>query len=182
MTDPELGAWVFELEYVEGGTLGALLAGGARLDPVRVRGIFQGILEALRVAHERGIVHGDVKPANVFVATGGLVKLGDFDRGDPYVFPECLQTIYPIKGRATPVAPPNVIEYEVPDMYGRPWAQIWEKYFETGMQKPAATDDIFSFEYPAAPRRSAPLTAPGWDTRIAGGSLRTPRRSCRRPP
>ncbi len=75
-----------------------------------------------------------------------FVKLGDFDKGEPYVFPECLQTIYPIKGRATPVAPPSVIEYEVPDMYGRPWAQIWEKYFEAGMQKPAEGDDIFSFE------------------------------------
>ena len=56
----------------------------------------------------------------------------DFDEGDPYVFPECLQTIYPIQGRPTPVAPPNVIEFEVPDMYGRPWAQLWEKYFEAG--------------------------------------------------
>jgi hypothetical protein len=74
-----------------------------------------------------------------------FIKQGDFDEGDPYVFTECLQTIYPIKGRATPVAPPNVIEYEVPDMYGRPWAQIWEKYFEEGMQKPAR-EDIFDFE------------------------------------
>ena len=31
-------------------------------------------------------------------------------------------------------------------MYGRPWAQLWEKYFEAGMQKPAAEDDIFDFE------------------------------------
>ena len=32
----------------------------------------------------------------------------------------------------------------VPDMYGRPWAQLWEKYFEQGMQKPKE-DDIFDF-------------------------------------
>jgi hypothetical protein len=72
-------------------------------------------------------------------------RQSDFDEGEPYVFPQCLQTIYPIKGHATPVAPPNVIEYEVPDMYGRPWAQIWEKYFEQGMQKPEK-DDFFKFD------------------------------------
>jgi hypothetical protein len=37
-----------------------------------------------------------------------------------------------------------MIEYEVPDMYGRPWAHIWEKYWEQGMQKPEA-EDIFDF-------------------------------------
>ena len=47
--------------------------------------------------------------------------------------------------RATPVSPGQVIEYEVPDMYGRPWAHIWEKYWEQGMEKPE-TEDIFSFE------------------------------------
>ena len=47
-----------------------------------------------------------------------------------------MPTIYPVNGRATPVAPGKVIEYEVPDMYGRPWAQIWEKYCEQGMQRP----------------------------------------------
>ncbi len=74
-----------------------------------------------------------------------LRRQSDFDEGEPYVFPQCLQTIYPIKGHATPVAPPNVIEYEVPDMYGRPWAQIWDKYFEEGMQKPEK-DDLFKFD------------------------------------
>ena len=74
-----------------------------------------------------------------------FVKLSDFDEGDPYVFPECLQTIYPINGRATPVAPPRVIPYEVLDMYNRPWAQIWEKYWEPGMSRPEP-EDIFKFE------------------------------------
>ena len=68
-----------------------------------------------------------------------------FDEGDPYVFIECVQTIYPIKGTATPVSPGTVIQYEVPDMYGRPWAQIWEKYWEQGMEKPDG-EDIFNFE------------------------------------
>jgi hypothetical protein len=30
-------------------------------------------------------------------------------------------------------------------MYGRPWAHIWEKYWEQGMERPEA-DDIFSFD------------------------------------
>jgi hypothetical protein len=30
-------------------------------------------------------------------------------------------------------------------MYGRPWAQIWEKYFEQGMEK-AEGQDLFSFD------------------------------------
>jgi hypothetical protein len=66
-------------------------------------------------------------------------KQSDFDEGDPYVFPECLQTIYPINGLA-------VIDYEVLDMYGRPWAQLWEKYREDGMQRPEAEEDLFTFE------------------------------------
>jgi hypothetical protein len=38
-----------------------------------------------------------------------------------------------------------VIEYEVPDMYGRPWARIWEQYWEAGMEQPQE-EDIFNFE------------------------------------
>jgi hypothetical protein len=74
-----------------------------------------------------------------------FVKLSDFGEGDPYVFTECLQTIYPQEGLATPVAPPATISYDVLDMYDRPWAQLWEKYWEEGMSRPER-EDIFSFE------------------------------------
>ena len=72
-------------------------------------------------------------------------KLSGFEQGDPYPFIECIQTIFPKDGRATPVVPGQRIEYEVPDMYGRPWAHIWEEYFEKGMQKPKEPD-IFNYQ------------------------------------
>lgn len=76
------------------------------------------------------------------------VKQNEFDDPDapPYVFIECLQSIFPVDGIATPVSPGDIIEYEVPDMYGRPWGHIWEKYFEQDMEKPEQGEDIFSFE------------------------------------
>ena len=74
-----------------------------------------------------------------------LTKSGEFSDSVPYVFVECIQTIFPIEGLATPVQPGTVIEYEVPDMYDRPWAHIWEQYFEQDMQRPEE-EDIFSFE------------------------------------
>ena len=75
------------------------------------------------------------------------VKTADYQdaEAEPYVFIECVQTIYPIEGTGTPVSPGSVIEYEVPDMYGRPWAYIWENYWEQGMEKPEE-EDIFSFD------------------------------------
>jgi hypothetical protein len=63
---------------------------------------------------------------------------------NPIVFTECIQTIYPVKGTATPLTPGRIIEFEVPDMYGRPWAQMWEKYWEPNMKKPAE-EDLFDF-------------------------------------
>jgi len=74
------------------------------------------------------------------------IKQAEYDEADPYVFVECIQSIFPLSGTATPVSPGDVIEYEVPDMYGRPWAAIWEKYWEDGMSGAVEEDDIFSFD------------------------------------
>jgi hypothetical protein len=74
------------------------------------------------------------------------VKETSVTDGDPYVFIECVPTIYPIEGKPTPVSPGDTVTFEIPDTYGRPWAQIWEKYFEQGMTKPDANEDIFSFK------------------------------------
>jgi hypothetical protein len=75
-----------------------------------------------------------------------LVKLAEFNdpKANPIVFTECIQTIYPVKGTATPVTPGRILEYEVPDMYGRPWASLWDKYWEQDMKKPEQAD-IFDF-------------------------------------
>jgi hypothetical protein len=74
-----------------------------------------------------------------------LDKVADVEKGDPYQFIECIPTIFPIEGRATPVAPGTHIDYEVRDMYGRPWAQIWEEFHEEGMSRPES-EDIFDFD------------------------------------
>jgi hypothetical protein len=76
-----------------------------------------------------------------------ITRLSGFEEGEPQPFIECVQSIFPISGVGTPVAPGTVIDYKVPDMYGRPWAQQWEQYHEEGMQKPQG-DDIFSFPGP----------------------------------
>ena len=75
-----------------------------------------------------------------------LMKSSTVMDGDPYVFIECVPTIYPIKGVPSAVVPGETIEYKIPDMYGRPWAQIWEDNFEQGMDRPKPKEDIFTFK------------------------------------
>jgi general stress protein 26 len=36
----------------------------------------------------------------------------------------------------TPVVPGREITTTAPDWYGRPWAELWERYFEQGMSRP----------------------------------------------
>src|SRR5512139_839907 len=71
-------------------------------------------------------------------------RLGRLNENDPLVYMECIPHIFPIKGVATPKSPGSRFEYELPDIYGRPWAQIWEEYREKGMQRPEE-ESIFDF-------------------------------------
>jgi hypothetical protein len=45
-------------------------------------------------------------------------------------------------GLAGQVAPGQVIEYRVPDMLHRPWAKVWEEYFEKNMDRPKVELDL----------------------------------------
>ncbi len=74
-----------------------------------------------------------------------LNRMGDLEDGAPYTFIECVPNIYPVKGHATPVTPGQEITWEVPDIYGRPWAKNWEKYYEQGMKRPDADEAMFDF-------------------------------------
>jgi hypothetical protein len=72
------------------------------------------------------------------------VKIGEIEEVDPFIYARCMQTIFPVDGRPASRTPGTVIEYTVPDIYGRPWAEIWEKHFESGMKRPGA-DSMFEF-------------------------------------
>ena len=74
-----------------------------------------------------------------------LARQGNFNDVPPNNLAHCNQTLFVVNGRATPLAPGAEIEYRVEDLYGRPWAAVWEQYFETGMQRPKS-EDIFDFE------------------------------------
>ena len=59
-----------------------------------------------------------------------------WDTSERLTFVECAFRLYPVNGFATQVAPGQVIEYRVPDLLDRPWAQTWEEYFEQDMERP----------------------------------------------
>ncbi|HJR61926.1 MAG TPA: protein kinase [Vicinamibacterales bacterium] len=65
------------MEYIEGDTLAALLDRGTLDEPATVRYAGQ-IAEALAEAHERGVLHRDIKPQNVMITPRGQVKVLDF--------------------------------------------------------------------------------------------------------
>ncbi len=77
------------MELIKGRTLRALAA-----KPLTVESLVQcgrQVANALAAAHARGIVHGDIKPANLFVADRRQAKILDFglaklvaERGRPY--------------------------------------------------------------------------------------------------
>ena len=66
------------MEYLPGGSLAQRLASGERLGGAQVRRMALELLGGLELAHHRGVVHRDVKPANVFFDGRGAAKLGDF--------------------------------------------------------------------------------------------------------
>ncbi|MFI1922865.1 serine/threonine-protein kinase [Streptomyces sp. NPDC020377] len=75
--DPEGGLPWIVMELVRGESLHEVLKRGP-LDPAEAARIGLAVLGALRAAHAVGIVHRDVKPANVLLGRHGRVVLTDF--------------------------------------------------------------------------------------------------------
>ncbi len=73
----EDGTPLLVMERVEGETLASRLRSGPLPPPEALR-VTARIAEALEVAHERGVIHRDLKPGNVMVGARGLVKVLDF--------------------------------------------------------------------------------------------------------
>jgi serine/threonine protein kinase len=66
------------MEYVEARNLGQVVAQSGRFPEPEAVAIIDQVLDALACAHAAGIVHRDVKPANILLLTTGRVKMTDF--------------------------------------------------------------------------------------------------------
>jgi predicted Ser/Thr protein kinase len=74
----EDGRYYIAMEYVPGGALKDRIDGEGTLDPAEAARLASQVAEALHAAHERGIVHRDVKPQNVLLTAAGDTKVADF--------------------------------------------------------------------------------------------------------
>ena len=69
---------VIVMEYLAGGSLNDLLLQFGAIDPESVRRFASNILHGLEQLHQHGIIHCDIKPANVLLGSSGVCKLTDF--------------------------------------------------------------------------------------------------------
>ena len=66
------------MEYIEGITLKRYIESHGRVAWKDTVSIVMQILKALQHAHDKGIIHRDVKPQNIMIATDGTIKVTDF--------------------------------------------------------------------------------------------------------
>lgn len=66
------------MHFVDGRDLGRLLAEEPSIAPLRVVGLLAQVADALDAAHQRRLVHRDVKPQNILVASGASGERADF--------------------------------------------------------------------------------------------------------
>lgn len=130
------------MPYVRGGTLRELIRSteGVGLEPKTVTRISREMLKGLGFAHQRGVVHRDIKPGNIFIEEEtGRVLIGDFgiaraavghtaltqtgtSMGTPnYMAPEQIDSVSEVDGRADIYAV-GMLMWEM--LTGeQPWAQ-----------------------------------------------------------
>lgn len=74
----ETNTYFIAMEYVHGRTLADILRTNGKLDARQAAEIASEVAAALGFAHRNGVVHRDVKPANILIANDGRVKVADF--------------------------------------------------------------------------------------------------------
>jgi eukaryotic-like serine/threonine-protein kinase len=76
--DPDTHSPFIVMEYVNGQPLNKFIASPSKLSLRRALRLAQQLAEALDYAHAQGVVHRDMKPANILVGKDGHAKITDF--------------------------------------------------------------------------------------------------------
>jgi hypothetical protein len=150
------------MELCPGGSLAERVIGTGPMQPDQVRRIGIGIADALATAHAAGVLHRDVKPANILIDGYGVAKLADFGlaavldaAGDSSVTREALTPAY---------APPEAFAFARPteagDVYGLAatlYALLAARPPRTPSWPPASLAELTAgLRAPVAPIRGVP--------------------------
>ncbi len=105
--DVSAGYCYLAMEYIDGCNVHQLITRG-ELTPALTYKLLAQVCEALHFAHERGIVHGDIKPSNLMVTHEGTVKLADFGLA---------QLMDPGNRQSDTFTPMGTPEYAAPELW-----------------------------------------------------------------
>ncbi len=72
------GQTFFVMEFVDGESLGSVLKREGLLHPEQAARIIFQTAQGLATAHDRGVIHRDIKPGNIMITSRGNVKIADF--------------------------------------------------------------------------------------------------------
>lgn len=166
------------MEWLDGQSLAARLDAtrGRPLPPEEARRILAGVAAALTFAHRKKIVHGDIKPGNVYITADGDVKLLDFGTarrigGTPSIDSDAVRAV--TRGYASC----ELLEGKLPEVRDDIYALccLWYRLI-TGV-RPFGTRDAVQAERDQARVKAPPgLTRPQWRTLRAGLAFRRAQR------
>ncbi|WP_433474242.1 serine/threonine-protein kinase [Spirillospora sp. CA-142024] len=152
--------WIV-MELLSGRSLDRIVKDDGPLDPRRVAALGIEMLDALSTAHEHGVLHRDVKPANVFLRDDGRAVLTDFGiaslAGDvPLTRPGALigspAYMAPERIRGEPGGPPSDLWSLGATLYA-----LVEGRTPFARSTPMGVLGAVLADEPAAPRRAGPL-------------------------
>ncbi len=163
----EDGELAIVLELVPGESLRGILNREGALSEARALGIAARIAEGLGHAHKHGVIHRDVKPDNVLVARGNIVKLTDFGLAHLDTA-TALTTLGEVMGTSLYMPPEQIRGLKVDarsDIYSL-GVTIYEML--AGSVPFAEGDVAFRhvFEEPESPRRRNPAVRPATEALV----------------
>jgi eukaryotic-like serine/threonine-protein kinase len=101
------GVWFIAMEFVKGRELKEYFEGNQRFGMPDIVRIMSQMLDALDYSHRQGVIHRDVKPANVFLVENDAVKVADF--GIAHIDSSSLTQVGTVLGTPSYMSPEQIM-------------------------------------------------------------------------